>query len=123
MRKKYWDLPPGKIASIATLSLYGFINFDWGGGGPNACGIGSDNFSVRWTRDVYFDAGTYRFTVTSDDGCRLYVDGQPIFDKWFDQAPTTYEKEVSLSAGYHTIEMEYYEAGGGAVASLSWYKE
>jgi hypothetical protein len=99
----------------------GFINFNWGTGSPSSsCGIGSDNFSVRWTRDVYFDAGTYRFTVTSDDGCRLYVDGQPIFDKWFDQPPTTYEAEVSPSAGDHTIKMEYYEAAGGALASLSW---
>jgi hypothetical protein len=53
----------------------GILNFDWGGGSPGSdCGIGSDRFSVRWTRDVYLNAGTYRFTVTSDDGFRLFVD-------------------------------------------------
>ncbi|MCX5907528.1 MAG: hypothetical protein NTY64_10155, partial [Deltaproteobacteria bacterium] len=30
------------------------INYDWGSGGPNTCGVGSDNFSVRWTRTVHF---------------------------------------------------------------------
>ncbi len=99
----------------------GFINFNWGTGSPSStCGIEADNFSVRWTRTVSFNSGTYRFTVTSDDGVRIYIDDQLILDKWFDQAPTTYEKEVSLSAGDRTIKMEYYEATGGAVASLFW---
>jgi hypothetical protein len=101
----------------------GFINFNWGEGSPGSdCGLGSDNFSVRWTRTVSFTSGTYRFTVTSDDGVRIYVDDQLILDKWFDQPPTTYEAEVSPSAGDHTIKMEYYEAAGGALASLSWAK-
>jgi photosystem II stability/assembly factor-like uncharacterized protein/surface antigen len=101
----------------------GFLNFDWGTGSPSSdCGIGADNFSVRWTRAVYFDAGTYRFTVTSDDGFRLYVGDALKLDKWFDQPPTTYTVDVSLTAGNHNLKMEYYERGGGAVARLSWEK-
>jgi hypothetical protein len=75
---------------------------------------------VRWTREVYFNAGTYQFTITSDDGFRLYVDGALELEKWFDQAPTTYTVEVSLSAGTHAVTLEYYENGGGAVAQLAW---
>jgi hypothetical protein len=32
-----------------------------------------DNFSVRFTRTVTFTGGTYRFTVLTDDGSRLWV--------------------------------------------------
>jgi hypothetical protein len=39
---------------------------------------------------------------------------------WQDQAPTTYRKVVSLPEGLHTVRMEYYEKGGGAVAKLTW---
>jgi hypothetical protein len=101
----------------------GFLNFDWGGGSPGSdCGIGSDQFSVHWTRDVYLDAGTYRFTVTSDDGFRLYVNDALKLERWINQAPTTYTVDVSLDSDYHTLELEYYENGGGAVARLSWEK-
>src|SRR5262245_2273417 len=99
----------------------GYLNFDFGGGSPGAtCGIGADNFSARWTRVVNIEVGTYRFTVTGDDGVRLYIDGQLKIDKWFDQAPTTYTADVFLPSGSHDVKLEYYENSGGAVARLSW---
>jgi hypothetical protein len=100
----------------------GYLNFDWGTGSPSSgCGIGSDNYSVRWTRNVYFsNTAMYRFTVTADDGVRLYVDGQLKIDRWYDQGPTTYTVDTQLNAGTHNVVLAYYENGGGAVAKLSW---
>ena len=99
----------------------GFLNFDFGLGSPSAaCGVNADNFSARWTRTVNFAAGTYRFSVTGDDGARLYVDGQIKIDKWFPQGATTYTVDVALSAGNHEVKLEYFESGGPGVAILSW---
>ena len=99
----------------------GFLDFDWGLGSPgSSCGVGADQFSVRWTRTVYFSAGTYRFTITSDDGFRIYIDGTLKLEKWFDQGPTTYTVDVPLTAGDHQIVFAYYENGGYATAKLSW---
>ncbi len=99
----------------------GFLNFNWGDGGPSAlCGMGVDNFSARWTRTVNFGSGTHRFTVTGDDGVRLYIDGQLKIDAWVIQGATTYTADVALTAGNHEVRLEYFEYGGGAVASLSW---
>src|SRR6266511_3335551 len=99
----------------------GFLNFDFGSGSPgSACGVNADNFSARWTRTVNFAANVYRFTVTGDDGVRLYVDGQLRIDKWFDQGQTTYTADVYLSAGNHEVKLEYYEHEAGAAALLSW---
>ncbi len=95
------------------------INVDWGNNGPGG-GIGNDNFSVRWRGSFNFNSGTYTFITTSDDGIRLYVDDVNLIDKWFDQGPTTYTATRTMSAGYHTIRVEYYENGGGAVARASW---
>ncbi len=94
------------------------INFDWGSGSPDPL-IPTDHFSARWTRTDTFAAGTYQFSVTADDGARLYIDNNLVIDKWIDQSPSTYTVSQSLSAGTHTIKMEYYENGGGAVAKLS----
>ncbi len=96
------------------------LSFDWGRGGPSTCGIGTDSFSVRWTRTAPFAAGTYRFTVTGDDGVRLYIDGALKLDKWILEGPTTYNVDAALGAGNHTVTFEYFENTGGATAKLSW---
>jgi hypothetical protein len=84
--------------------------------------LGVDNFSARWTRTVNLAAGVYRFTVTGDDGVRLYVDGQLKIDRWTEQPPTTYTVDVLLFGGNHELRLEYFELGGGAVARVSWQK-
>ncbi|MFN0085636.1 MAG: PA14 domain-containing protein [Blastocatellia bacterium] len=99
----------------------GEIDFDWGLGGPSKkCNLGVDEFSARWTRTVPFGAGAYRFTITADDGVRLFIDGEENFASWNDQALTTHNVEVALPAGNHRITLEYYERLGSAVARLTW---
>jgi hypothetical protein len=95
------------------------LDFDWGGGSPDPI-VPVDNFSASFLGQFDFSASSYTFTVTGDDGVRLFVDGQLVLDKWIDQAPTTYTVVKSMTAGSHVIKLEYYEAGGGAVAKLSW---
>ncbi len=98
------------------------VNFDWGYGSP-APGLPADDFSVRWTRTQDFAAGNYTFTVGSDDGARLYIDGVLILDRWVDQAYPTPQPTVgrSLTNGSHAVVMEYYERGGAARATLTWF--
>ncbi len=95
------------------------INFNWGSGGPGG-GLPSNAFSARWTRIQTFAAGTYTFTVGSDDGARLYIDGVLVLDWWDDHAYSTRSVTRTLPAGSHTIRMEYYENGGQARATLTW---
>jgi hypothetical protein len=95
------------------------IDFDWGNGAP-APGISKDLFSIRWTRTVWLDRGTWRFTLTADDGARLWVDNALLLEEWHDQPPTTYIAETPLGAGYHIIRVEYYEMTGSALARLSY---
>ncbi len=95
------------------------VNFNWGSGSPGSP-VRADNFSVRWTNWVSFGAGTYRFTLRVDDGARLYIDDVLVLNCWTPQPATTYTVDRTLSAGYHSIRLEYFEAGGDAVAQLSW---
>ncbi|MCB0208612.1 MAG: PKD domain-containing protein, partial [Anaerolineae bacterium] len=95
------------------------INFNWGSNSPGA-GVPADNFSVRWTRQASFSAGTYRFSVTVDDGVRLWVDDRLVVDQWRETAPTTYTADVTLSDGSHTLKMEYFDRWYDAQAHLSW---
>lgn len=97
------------------------VNFDWGTGSPDP-GIGADTFSARWTGFVQPRfSGVYTFTTTSDDGVRLFINGQPVVNAYFDQGPTEHSGTITLSAGQlYPVLLEYYENGGGAVMKLEW---
>ncbi|MCI0478654.1 MAG: PA14 domain-containing protein [Anaerolineales bacterium] len=97
----------------------GALNFNFGAAGPGG-GIAADKFSARWTRNVYFRAGRYRFSTRTHDGVRLWVDNQLVVDRWRDQRVTTWTGEITLAEGDHLIKMEYYNASGAGIASLTW---
>jgi glucose/arabinose dehydrogenase len=105
----------------SVLQAESSINYDWAAGAPVA-GINADNFSVRWEGTVIPSlTGTYTFTITGDDGIRLWVNNQLLVDKWIDQAPTTYNATINLIQNANVpIKVEYYERGGGATAKLFW---
>jgi uncharacterized repeat protein (TIGR03806 family) len=97
------------------------INFNWGNGAP-APQVGADHFTVKWSGAVLpqFDE-TYTFYATTDDGVRLFVNGQNIIDQWVDQGATETSATITLKAQErYNLEMDYYENGGAAVATLSW---
>jgi hypothetical protein len=91
------------------------IRFDWGYDAP-AAGLPADEFSVRWTRVLFFSEGTYRFYALVDDGLRLYVDGALVIDEWRDGGQREVTGDRNLSGGTHSLRVEYYERGGTAVA-------
>jgi hypothetical protein len=97
------------------------IDFNWGAGAP-AAGLPADNFSVRWTRQLTYSAGHYRFTIEVDDGARLWVDGNLIIDQWRDGVGS-YSGDIYLSEGRHRVQVEMYEHTGGAMARLRWARQ
>ncbi len=58
------------------------VFFNWGMGGPDGVGgIGTDNFSVRWSGKITFGKGA-RLAFVCDDGVRVKIDGQLVLDGW-----------------------------------------
>src|SRR4029077_1138784 len=97
------------------------VNFNWGTGSPDPS-IGPDTFSVRWTGQALPQVTeAYTFYTTSDDGIRLWVNGQQIINNWTNHAATENSGTIALTAGQAVdIKLEYYENGGQAVVSPSW---
>ncbi len=96
------------------------VNFNWSG--SPAPSMNADGFAVRWTGMIEVPASTtYTFHTQSDDGIRLWVNGQQIIDNWTDHGDTHDSGDIALSAGQqYEIILEYYENGGGAICQLSW---
>lgn len=95
------------------------INYDWGAGSP-APEVNVDNFSAQWTQTFNVPAGTYRITITTDDGMRVFVDNNVVIETWYDSQVRSVSADVFLSGGNHDVKVQYYEAGGVAVAKVNF---
>jgi hypothetical protein len=96
------------------------IDFNWGTGAPDT--IPADNFSARWTRNLDFAAGVYRFFIRVDDGVRLYLDNNLIINEWHDADGNTYQVDRVLTGGSHRLVVEYYERLGNARIQFWWQR-
>lgn len=99
------------------------VDFNWGNGAPIPESP-DDNFSVRWngifTAPHSSGTNNYEFSVRTNDGVRLYANGELVINDWSSHAPTTFTHSRSLSAGESVrLTIEYYEGTGTAVAQYS----
>ena len=98
------------------------VDFDWGNGSPKK-DFKTVEYSVRWTGTLIAPATVKgaSIDVTADDGARLFIDGKKVIDDWRDRSPETDSYVMDLDSGrVYSIEIEYYQDGGGASARLSW---
>jgi hypothetical protein len=78
-------------------------------------------FAVRWTGQVYISAaGPVTFYSNSDDGSRLYIDGELLIDNGVMHTPTEVAGTKTLTVGFHDIRLEYLQAGSGGLVTLSY---
>ena len=111
------------FTGLPTLTrLDPIIDFDFGTGSPDPS-LPVDGFQIRWHGQVQpLFSDLYTFSTTTDDGSRLWVNGQLLVDQWQNQAATTVSGTIQLVAGQkYDILMEYYENTSTASAQLSWW--
>lgn len=97
------------------------VDVNWINLSPGA-GLGTTNYSVRWTGVVKTGAaGTYVFSTISDDGVRLWVNGQLLINKWVTQSNNLWSGSIVLEAGkFYDLRLEYFQDSGAAGVHLSW---
>jgi len=88
-----------------------------------APGVRSDFFAVRWSGEIEaLTSEAYTFITGSDDGVRMWLNGELIIEAWADQDRVeTTANPVDLVAGRrYDIVVEGYENGGEAEWQLYW---
>lgn len=85
--------------------------------------IGSGPYSVRWTGYLQIPhSGLYGFGSISDDGSEIWIDDVRVVDnheeQWFDWQ----EVWCYLGAGYHTIEITFFENQSHSGIEVWWLK-
>lgn len=108
------------------------LNFNWptipniNGVIPTYNGIAfpsQDNFSARFTSNQNFTQGGYQFIVAFDDRVRVYIDGVMVLED-LSGGPTKERRFTQqMSAGTHSITVEFIEITGAAMLQFQWAPE
>jgi hypothetical protein len=99
------------VSSEVTLAR---VSRMWEGRRPSV-------FSGRWSGYLIVPrAGTYTFSLTSDDGSTLKIDDTLVVDNGGNHASQTKSGQIALSQGPHAVLIEYTQAGGAYEIDWRW---
>lgn len=91
----------------AMFSMYGYNQIN--------------NIVARMVGKIFIaEAGNYTFGTTSDDGSMLFINGQAVVSNNVYQGMFRRTGSVALTAGFHDIDIGFYEGGGGNGLVVDW---
>lgn len=104
------------------IRIDSIIAFQLGESSPAPGIIDIDYYNVRWTGYIKpIIPGRHEINVRTDDGVRLWIDGELVIDGWYPRPPTREIIEyVFEDTSLVPIQMDYFEEYAGAIAQLSW---
>jgi len=105
------------VVRVDSQINYSSVNVAWSGL-PTTM---QDTFASRHTGYLQITtAGSYTIYVNSDDGSRVRLNGSEIINNDGIHAMRELSHTATLAAGYHPLEVTFFENGGGAGLQLSW---
>ena len=124
---KTWDLSlykgiRGERELVGTRKV-STIGGDWTKKAPEGLNQ-TQNYSLEYRGKVSVPAPmTLVVQAGSDDGVRVKIDGKIVIDEYHDRAFDSSDKTVELSAGEHSVDVDYYQGGGDAVLQFRMVKQ
>jgi hypothetical protein len=102
----------GKLLAGTPLKAVTHDRLDYISGRSLEEGTPRDNVALVAEGNADLPPGDYTLTVISDDGARVWMDGEVVLDDW---APHESRVDrVPISGGKRRFKVEYYEVGGFA---------
>ncbi len=98
------------------------LNVNWGTSSPAPGVVNPDNWSARFESVQLFNQGTYEFVVASDDGVRVYIDNVLVLDRFVGRTLTTDRFQSTVTAGTHTLRVEYFDSIDQAALQFQWFQ-
>lgn len=126
----YYETPEDEYVFpiFSNLSPYAhdrwsFYDYDWKL--SEVANSGRSN-NVALTSQTYLyvpEDKVIDFSVTNDDGVRIYLSDKSIMQLEWAMAPTSYSAIQKVKAGFHKLNLLYYEFTDQALLKLQWRNE
>mgnify|MGYP000243089200 CR=1 FL=1 len=115
----YNDITPAGTPILTEEVLN--VDFDWYMGSPDAT-IPVNGFSAKYEGKLKLtESGNYHFITYSDDGVRVFIDGNLVINAWQNQSWTRNDSgSITLTSGVHDIIVEYYDFAEAGGIKLMW---
>jgi 4-amino-4-deoxy-L-arabinose transferase-like glycosyltransferase len=112
---KYYDTDSWQGDPICTKLTPLFL-LSWPDGEPIPA-----PFSAKYSGYLkLIESGNYHFTINADDGVRFSIDNQVVGEGLIPNQPNNLELDLKLEAGYHMIQIDYFQSGGGNGLEIYW---
>jgi len=101
-----------KLVAGVPLKEVAHDRLDYISGREMEDGVPRDRFALVAEGTADLPSGDFMLTVISDDGVRVWVDGEEVIDAW-----SPHESRVDrapIRGGHRKLKVEYYEVGGFA---------
>lgn len=83
-----------------------------------------DHFALKFTGYLKVEEeGMYTFRLRSDDGARLYIADRLVIDNDGSHSASSRDGYIALKAGYHPIEIQYFEDFLGEALQVGYRQE
>ncbi len=79
---------------------------------PAGPGTSNTQYGVQFTGFLSTLGGSQTFTLNSDDGSGLFIDGNSIIQNGGDHVAVSKTATTNLAAGTHAFTLNYYEVNG-----------
>ena len=80
-----------------------------------------ENFAIRFRAKLKIDTpGIYTFTLSSDDGSQLYINGKLVINNDGIHATLSKQGSIKLDIGIHPVEIHYFQGPRYRIA-LQWF--
>jgi hypothetical protein len=112
--------------TILSSGIVPSLNYNWGSGVVMDSGR-TDGVLVHFTGNILWPGPSGNKTITfynrSDDGFYMSINNTTVINNWIEQGPANFNGSgsITLTSGQvYTIDVWWYENGGGAVIQLNW---
>jgi hypothetical protein len=75
--------------------------------------VPSDFFATLATTEVTLEDAEYSLTITFNDGVRVWLDNEQVFENWAANARRKKTVTIQGRSGQHTLKVEHFQMGGG----------
>jgi glucose/arabinose dehydrogenase/lysophospholipase L1-like esterase/plastocyanin len=110
-----------KISTLKNMNASATRRVDGFGEDVGPSDWKNNNYSLKFNGMLRVPAsGKYTFYLASDDGSRLYLNGQPVINNDGNHGTRERTATVELAGGLHNVTVTYFQGSGGRSLSLSW---